>query len=65
MTAPDPYATPAPTTDRAAQADGSRSSLLRAAIWVAIGALIAAAIVCVLWVLLGSRTRTTSSAAPS
>ena len=55
MTAPDPYATPAPTTDRAAQADGSRSSLLRAAIWVAIGALIAAAIVCVLWVLLGSR----------
>jgi hypothetical protein len=55
MTAPDPYATPAPTTDQAAHADSSRSSLLRAAIWVAIGALIAVAIVCVLWVLLGSR----------
>ena len=55
MTAPDPYATPGLTTDQAAHADGSRSSLLRAAIWVAIGALIAAAIVCVLWVLLGSR----------
>jgi MFS family permease len=55
MTAPDPYATPAPTTDQAAHADNSRSSLLRAAIWVAIGALIAVAIVCVLWVLLGSR----------
>ncbi|KAF2412745.1 hypothetical protein B1729_13510 [Microbacterium sp. B35-04] len=55
MTAPDPYATPVPTTDQAAHADSSRSSLLRAAIWVAIGALIAAAIVCVLWVLLGTR----------
>lgn len=55
MTAPDPYATPAPTMDQAAHAENSRSSLLRAAIWVAIGALIAVAIVCVLWVLLGSR----------
>jgi len=55
MTAPDPYATPAPAMDQAAHADGSRSSLLRAAIWVAIGALIAAAVVCVLWVLLGSQ----------
>ncbi|MFK4834851.1 hypothetical protein ACI3KY_03890 [Microbacterium sp. ZW T2_14] len=54
MTAPDPYAPPAPT--HAAPADGSRSSLLRAAIWVAIGALIAAAVVCVLWVLLGSQS---------
>ncbi|MFS0714220.1 hypothetical protein ABC195_10060 [Microbacterium sp. 2P01SA-2] len=32
------------------------SKLLRAAIWVAIGALIAAAIVCVVWVLVGSGT---------
>ncbi|OWP21974.1 hypothetical protein CBF90_09860 [Microbacterium sp. AISO3] len=32
------------------------SKLLRAAIWVAIGALIAAAIVCVVWVLIGSGT---------
>ncbi|MGZ0068662.1 hypothetical protein [Microbacterium sp. Yaish 1] len=32
------------------------SRLLRAAIWVAIGALIAAAIVCVVWVLIGSGT---------
>jgi len=54
MTAPDPYATPAPT-DGAARTDASLSPLLRAAIWVAIGALIAAAIVCVVWVLLGSQ----------
>jgi len=33
--------------------DASNSKLLRIAIWVAIGALIAAAIVCVVWVLLG------------
>ncbi|RAZ33328.1 hypothetical protein [Microbacterium sp. SMR1] len=32
------------------------NKLLRAAIWVAIGALIAAAIVCVVWVLIGSGT---------
>lgn len=49
MTMPDPYA-PAPP----AQAE-SRPSLLRAAIWVAIGALIAAAIVCVVWVLIGEQ----------
>lgn len=35
--------------------DASTSPLLRAAIWVAIGALIAAAIVCVVWVLIGSQ----------
>ncbi len=35
--------------------DAAPSSLLRAAIWVAIGALIAAAIVCVIWVLLGEQ----------
>lgn len=50
MTAPDPYATPQP-----ARADASTSPLLRAAIWVAIGALVAAAIVCVVWVLIGSQ----------
>lgn len=33
----------------------SASSLVRAAIWVAIGALIAAAIVCVVWVFVGSQ----------
>ncbi|WP_137843102.1 hypothetical protein [Microbacterium sp. 2FI] len=41
--------------DDAAQTDTPLSSLLRAAIWVAIGALIAAAIVCVIWVLVGSQ----------
>jgi len=50
MTVPDPYATAQPQP-----ADAPASSLLRAAIWVAIGALIAAAIVCVVWVLLGEQ----------
>lgn len=36
-------------------ASASESTLLRVAIWVAIGALIAAAIVCVVWVLIGSQ----------
>jgi MFS family permease len=48
MSARDPY--PAP-----AAADSPGSSLVRAAIWVAIGALIAAAIVCVIWVLIGTQ----------
>ncbi|CAN5539270.1 hypothetical protein BH10ACT5_BH10ACT5_03930 [soil metagenome] len=47
MTEPAPYTDPD-------QADPS-SSLVRAAIWVAIGALIAAAIVCVVWVLVGTQ----------
>ena len=38
-----------------AEAAASRSSLLRAAIWVVIGALILAALVCVVWVLFGSQ----------
>lgn len=38
-----------------ASVDASSSSLVRAAIWVAIGALIAAAIVCVVWVLVGTQ----------
>ncbi|MDY0908795.1 hypothetical protein [Microbacterium sp. CFBP9034] len=50
MTVPDPYAAAPP-----ARADAPVSSLLRAAIWVAIGALIAAAIVCVIWVLVGEQ----------
>lgn len=54
MTAPDPYATPARPTEQT-RADASASPLLRAAIWVAIGALIAAAIVCVVWVLVGGQ----------
>ena len=54
MTAPDPYATPAPPAE-ATRTDASPSPLLRAAIWVAIGALIAAAVVCVVWVLVGSQ----------
>jgi len=54
MTAPDPYATPAPSAE-AAHSDASPSPLLRIAIWVAIGALIAAALVCVVWVLIGSQ----------
>jgi hypothetical protein len=49
MTTPDPRAASSPV-----QSDASTSPLLRAAIWVAIGALIAAAIVCVVWVLVGS-----------
>lgn len=47
MTAPAPL-TPEP------HADGAPTSLVRVAIWVAIGALIAAAIVCVVWVLVGT-----------
>ena len=46
MTAPGPFP---PQASRPAQA----SSLVRAAIWVAIGALIAAAIVCVVWIFIG------------
>lgn len=38
-----------------ARADASSSSLIRASIWVAIGALIAAAIVCVVWVFVGTQ----------
>jgi hypothetical protein len=52
MTVPDPYATADQRRD-----DTPTSSLLRAAIWVAIGALIAAAIVCVVWVLIGDQNR--------
>lgn len=48
MTVPG-YPTEEPTRS------GSASSLLRAAIWVAIGALIAAAIVCVVWIFLGEQ----------
>lgn len=53
MTAPE-HST---VTDAAATADDeqSLSPLLRAAIWVAIGALIAAALVCVVWVLIGGQ----------
>ncbi len=50
MTVPDHSAAAEPR-----RADAPTSSLLRAAIWVAIGALIAAAIVCVVWVLLGEQ----------
>jgi len=48
MTAPGHHADPA-------RADSTSSPLVRAAIWVAIGALIAAAIVCVIWVLIGTQ----------
>ncbi len=47
MSAPAPQP-PAPP------ADGAPSSLVRVAIWVAIGALVAAALVCVVWVLVGT-----------
>ena len=47
MTVRDPHTEPG--------AGDSSSSLVRAAIWVAIGALIAAAIVCVVWVLVGTQ----------
>ncbi|GAA1961756.1 hypothetical protein [Microbacterium deminutum] len=50
MTMPDPRGVSSPV-----RSDASTSPLLRAAIWVAIGALIAAAIVCVVWVLAGSQ----------
>lgn len=46
MTAPGPY--PVQKTEPT-----QASSLIRAAIWVAIGALIAAAIVCVVWIFVG------------
>ncbi len=48
MTAPGHHAD-------SARDDSSSSPLVRAAIWVAIGALIAAAIVCVIWVLVGTQ----------
>lgn len=48
MTVPDSHVQPETP-------DSSSSSLVRAAIWVAIGALIAAAIVCVVWVLIGTQ----------
>lgn len=47
-------AVPEPTAPHEAT-DTARNPLLRAAIWVAIGALVAAAIVCVVWVLIGSQ----------
>ena len=50
MTTPDPRVASTP-----AGTDASSSPLLRAAIWVAIGALIASAIVCVVWVLAGTQ----------
>lgn len=52
MTQPQPHETSAPAAPQDADEPG-RSPLIRAAIWVAIGALIAAAIVCVVWVLIG------------
>lgn len=59
MTMPDPYAAaPYAAAPQSSAVEGqteTKSSLLRAAIWVAIGALIAAAIVCVVWVLLGEQ----------
>ncbi|KQZ84981.1 hypothetical protein ASD56_00960 [Microbacterium sp. Root166] len=48
MTVPAPHTAPAPQGAPA-------SSLLRVAVWVAIGALIAAAVVCVVWVLVGDQ----------
>ncbi|WP_322411460.1 hypothetical protein [Microbacterium invictum] len=52
MTQPQPHETPASAASQTTD-DAGRSPLIRAAIWVAIGALIAAAIVCVVWVLIG------------
>jgi hypothetical protein len=51
MTGPAPYES-APYENTATD-DPGRSPLIRTAIWVAIGALILAAIVCVVWVLIG------------
>ncbi|MGA7149374.1 MAG: hypothetical protein WBX17_12905 [Microbacterium sp.] len=48
MTVPAPHTAPGPQ-------DAPASSLLRVAVWVAIGALIAAALVCVIWVLVGDQ----------
>src|SRR4051795_8604491 len=50
MTMHDPRAASPPV-----QTDAAPSAMLRAAIWVAIGALVAAAIVCVVWVFVGSQ----------
>lgn len=60
MTAPDPYVPAQQQHQQQHQhqpprGDAPTSKLLRAAIWVAIGALIAAAIVCVVWVLVGDQ----------
>lgn len=46
---------PVPHQPQSEHSDPNAAKLLRAAIWVAIGALIAAAIVCVVWVLIGSQ----------
>ena len=54
MTVPDHLESPPMT-------DASNSKLLRLAIWVAIGALIAAAVVCVVWVLVGPSLTTLGS----
>lgn len=60
---PPPAASPAPTVEGpaagvAASAYASRTPAARAAIWVAIGALVAVALVCVVWVLVGPQNGT-------
>lgn len=60
MTTPSPDATHVPSPPPAAgapeQSFAARSPYARAAIWVAVGALVAAAFICVVWVLLGPQT---------
>lgn len=55
--APTPHVpSPPPAAGTAEQSFATRSPYARAAIWVAIGALVAAALICVVWVLVGPQT---------
>lgn len=62
MTTPPPDApaphvpSPPPTSGIPEPSLGARSPYARAAIWVAIGALVAASLICVVWVLVGPHT---------
>lgn len=51
--APAPHVPPPPAAGTPEPAYAARSPYARAAIWVAVGALVAAALICVVWVLVG------------
>jgi len=51
--APAPHVPPPPAAGIPEQSLAARSPYARAAIWVAVGALVAAALICVVWVLVG------------
>ena len=72
MTTPSPDApaphvpSPPPAAETPDQSFAARSPYARAAIWVAVGALVAAALICVVWVRrLGRPPRQNSPPAPA